>query len=224
MPLPPHRPSWPAPGPPAAVPPLARPARLDGRCGMVPTDDAFISFRYARNLLEGHSLIFNPGERVEGYSSAPARNRLTDRSAPRSASEAVLIDAAHSLTVPRRSAWRRNTPGRMRPDRPPMASYPARAGEGAGVEAFDAGRERHGQRRIAVPMRAVAGHALTCPAVRSPAGCRGILDSARCDPLHGCHSRVSSGFVDYSRRRHGRRHNRLSRESRAAALFRAMSS
>ena len=33
------------------------------------TDDAFISFRYARNLLEGHGLVFNPGEYVEGYSN-----------------------------------------------------------------------------------------------------------------------------------------------------------
>ena len=33
------------------------------------TDDAFISFRYARNLLEGHGLVFNPGERVEGYTN-----------------------------------------------------------------------------------------------------------------------------------------------------------
>ncbi len=33
-------------------------------------DDAFISFRYARNLAEGHGLVFNPGhERVEGYSN-----------------------------------------------------------------------------------------------------------------------------------------------------------
>ena len=30
------------------------------------TDDAFISFRYVRNLLEGHGLVFNPGEYVEG--------------------------------------------------------------------------------------------------------------------------------------------------------------
>ena len=31
------------------------------------TDDAFISFRYAVNLSEGHGLVFNPGfERVEG--------------------------------------------------------------------------------------------------------------------------------------------------------------
>lgn len=33
------------------------------------TDDAFISFRYARNFAQGHGLVFNPGfERVEGYS------------------------------------------------------------------------------------------------------------------------------------------------------------
>ena len=33
------------------------------------TDDAFISFRYVRNLLEGHGLVFNRGEYVEGYSN-----------------------------------------------------------------------------------------------------------------------------------------------------------
>lgn len=32
-------------------------------------DDAFISFRYARNWAEGHGLVFNPGERVEGYTN-----------------------------------------------------------------------------------------------------------------------------------------------------------
>jgi arabinofuranosyltransferase len=32
-------------------------------------DDAFISFRYARNLVDGHGLVFNPGEKVEGYSN-----------------------------------------------------------------------------------------------------------------------------------------------------------
>jgi len=32
-------------------------------------DDAFISFRYARNLVEGHGLVYNPGERVQGYSN-----------------------------------------------------------------------------------------------------------------------------------------------------------
>jgi hypothetical protein len=32
-------------------------------------DDPFISFRYAHFLLEGEGLVFNPGERVEGYSN-----------------------------------------------------------------------------------------------------------------------------------------------------------
>ena len=31
-------------------------------------DDAYISFRYAENFAQGHGLVFNPGERVEGYS------------------------------------------------------------------------------------------------------------------------------------------------------------
>jgi hypothetical protein len=33
------------------------------------SDDAYISFRYARNLLDGNGLVFNPGERVEGYTN-----------------------------------------------------------------------------------------------------------------------------------------------------------
>lgn len=32
-------------------------------------DDAFISFRYAENLATGNGLVWNPGERVEGYSN-----------------------------------------------------------------------------------------------------------------------------------------------------------
>ncbi|MFN7975948.1 MAG: hypothetical protein U0166_27040 [Acidobacteriota bacterium] len=32
-------------------------------------DDAYIIFRYADNLRAGHGLVFNPGERVEGYST-----------------------------------------------------------------------------------------------------------------------------------------------------------
>lgn len=34
-----------------------------------PIDDAFISFRYARNLSDGLGAVFNPNQRVEGYSS-----------------------------------------------------------------------------------------------------------------------------------------------------------
>jgi len=32
-------------------------------------DDAYISYRFASNLVEGHGLVFNPGERVEGYTN-----------------------------------------------------------------------------------------------------------------------------------------------------------
>jgi len=32
-------------------------------------DDAFISYRYASNWVSGEGLVFNPGERVEGYSN-----------------------------------------------------------------------------------------------------------------------------------------------------------
>jgi arabinofuranosyltransferase len=32
-------------------------------------DDAYISYRYAANLLAGHGLVFNPGERIEGFSN-----------------------------------------------------------------------------------------------------------------------------------------------------------
>ncbi|GAB4322021.1 MAG: hypothetical protein Kow0074_13260 [Candidatus Zixiibacteriota bacterium] len=32
-------------------------------------DDAYISYRYAQNALDGHGLVFNEGERVEGYTN-----------------------------------------------------------------------------------------------------------------------------------------------------------
>ncbi len=32
-------------------------------------DDAFISYRYVKNFLDGEGLVFNPGERVEGYTN-----------------------------------------------------------------------------------------------------------------------------------------------------------
>ena len=32
-------------------------------------DDAFISFRYAQHLSEGQGLVWNRGERVEGYTN-----------------------------------------------------------------------------------------------------------------------------------------------------------
>lgn len=38
-------------------------------CFPLVVDDAFISFRYAGNLVQGHGLVFNPGERLEGYTN-----------------------------------------------------------------------------------------------------------------------------------------------------------
>jgi hypothetical protein len=32
-------------------------------------DDAFVSLRYAQNLVQGEGLVYNPGERVEGYTN-----------------------------------------------------------------------------------------------------------------------------------------------------------
>jgi tetratricopeptide (TPR) repeat protein len=32
-------------------------------------DDSFITFRYVENLIQGNGLVFNPGERVEGYTT-----------------------------------------------------------------------------------------------------------------------------------------------------------
>jgi hypothetical protein len=43
---------------------LARAAALAWVC-----DDSFISLRYAQNLIDGHGLVYNAGERVEGYSN-----------------------------------------------------------------------------------------------------------------------------------------------------------
>ncbi|MCC6188386.1 MAG: hypothetical protein IT318_05100, partial [Anaerolineales bacterium] len=46
------------------LPALALAARL--LAGPRTIDDAFITFRYARNLLAGSGLVFNPGENVLG--------------------------------------------------------------------------------------------------------------------------------------------------------------
>jgi arabinofuranosyltransferase len=44
-------------------------ALLELRARPYPFDDAFISFRYADNLARGRGLVYNPGERVEGYTN-----------------------------------------------------------------------------------------------------------------------------------------------------------
>jgi arabinofuranosyltransferase len=42
---------------------------IDGTRYFLLDDDMMISMRYARNLAEGHGLVWNPGERVEGYTN-----------------------------------------------------------------------------------------------------------------------------------------------------------
>jgi arabinofuranosyltransferase len=42
---------------------------IDGVRYFVLDDDMMISMRYGRNLAEGHGLVWNPGERVEGYTN-----------------------------------------------------------------------------------------------------------------------------------------------------------
>ncbi len=39
------------------------------RSPVVQIDDAYISYRYARNLVDGHGLVYNVGEYVEGFSN-----------------------------------------------------------------------------------------------------------------------------------------------------------
>ncbi|MBM4375040.1 MAG: hypothetical protein FJ095_08140 [Deltaproteobacteria bacterium] len=62
------------------------------------TDDAYISFRYVRNLLDGHGLVWNPApfHRVDGYTSfgwvvlLAAASKVTGRMPP---------DVCHPLTL-----------------------------------------------------------------------------------------------------------------------------
>lgn len=42
---------------------------VEGRRYYSLLDDAFISMKYAANLAQGHGLVWNPGERVEGYTN-----------------------------------------------------------------------------------------------------------------------------------------------------------
>src|SRR5580698_4569692 len=52
---------------------LVLPAVLLGvnmaRVGSFTIDDAYISFRYARNLARGLGLVYNAGEHIEGYTN-----------------------------------------------------------------------------------------------------------------------------------------------------------
>jgi hypothetical protein len=61
----------------------------------VSLDDVFISFRYAENLVHGHGLVYNPQERIEGYSNLLYTLLL----APIAALGAPLLAAAKALNL-----------------------------------------------------------------------------------------------------------------------------
>lgn len=64
------------------------------------TDDAYISFRYARNLADGHGLVFNPGfERVEGYTNLLWVLILAAAALVGIAPEAAAIALGYGLTI-----------------------------------------------------------------------------------------------------------------------------
>ncbi len=78
-------------------------------------DDAFISFRYARNLVAGHGLVWNPGELVEGYTNLSwvlmTASAMRLGLEPESASTSVSIASGVLLLIllarfaARRSGW-----------------------------------------------------------------------------------------------------------------------
>ncbi len=79
-------------------------------------DDAYISFRYARNWAEGRGLVYNPGEYVEGYSNfawvallgAAARAGFDIEAAARAAGiacAAALVLALYGFTRAREGRW-----------------------------------------------------------------------------------------------------------------------
>jgi hypothetical protein len=91
---------------------------LDGTRYFWLNDDMMVSMRYARNLAEGRGLVFNPGERVEGYSNplwtlAMAAAHRLPLSVPHVSLALIVLNAALGLAV-LGLAWR--LAGRLDPD------------------------------------------------------------------------------------------------------------
>src|SRR5262245_32333076 len=89
-------------------------------------DDAFISFRYARNLATGNGLVYNVGERVEGYTNflwtvLLASLRHLDTDLPRVAS---WLGRAFALATPALLFLGTTRLGVLQP--PPSLPVPAR--------------------------------------------------------------------------------------------------
>ncbi len=83
--------------------------------GHGPCDDDFITYRYARNLIEGQGLVFNAGERIEGF-SAPGWMLLVAGALalgvdPEQFSIAVSIVAAGVAAWAVGALWRTRHPG-----------------------------------------------------------------------------------------------------------------
>ena len=60
--------------------------------------DDSITLRFARNLVEGHGLVFNPGERVEGYTSRC-------RALPPARVDPLSVLTAVSTVAPAGTVW-----------------------------------------------------------------------------------------------------------------------
>lgn len=82
------------------------------------SDDAFVSFRYAENLVSGHGLVYNAGERVEGYTNLlwtlllAAAMRLGAPVVPTAQVLGVLAYLALALCLARWSLTRQRSLGR----------------------------------------------------------------------------------------------------------------
>ncbi len=113
-----------------------------GRYPAVPnSDDAYIAFRYADNLARGAGPVFNPGERVEGYTdplwvAALAAARRLGADTPRAAYLGSLALAA--VTIALAALW----PARLAPTLRGAARPGARSApwsDPAGMAAWGAG-------------------------------------------------------------------------------------
>ncbi len=108
---------------------MAALAALQLSYGIALQDDAYISFRYARNLAAGDGLVFNPGERVEGYTNflwtvmfTPAELLGIDPSLP-----AVLLGVGFTAAL-LHATWRLGRGGLLAPAL--VALFPGLALEG----------------------------------------------------------------------------------------------
>jgi hypothetical protein len=113
-------------------------------------DDAFISLRYARNLATGHGLVYNAGERVEGYTNflwtvflaLPHLLRI----------DPIAVGKLANLALALATAWLMYRLGRECNAVQPPAAGPSAGGKGArrasGSQSAAAGRES-GARTVA---------------------------------------------------------------------------